>query len=103
MRVKKFFSPNITGVGRLIRFLIGCAFVFAGWLLGYYGFQANVAQSGNTQTGIRMMVSIYPAIGALVSAAFMLAYPLKESFLQNIEAELAARRAASGKPDQTTV
>jgi hypothetical protein len=30
MRVKKFFSPNITGVGRLIRFLIGCAFVFAG-------------------------------------------------------------------------
>jgi hypothetical protein len=34
MRVKKFFSPNITGVGRLIRFLIGCAFVFAGWLLG---------------------------------------------------------------------
>jgi GPH family glycoside/pentoside/hexuronide:cation symporter len=72
---------------------------FAGWLLGYYGFQANVVQNGNTQAGIRMMVSIYPAIGALVSAAFMLVYPLRESFLQTIEAELATRRAAGGKPD----
>jgi GPH family glycoside/pentoside/hexuronide:cation symporter len=72
---------------------------FAGWLLGYYGFQANVAQNEGTRTGIRMMVSIYPAIGALVSAAFMLVYPLKESFLSSIEAELAARRAASGKQE----
>ena len=70
---------------------------FAGWLLGYYGFQANVAQNEDTRTGIRMMVSIYPAIGALVSAAFMLVYPLKENFLLSIEAELATRRAASGK------
>ncbi|MEJ0090878.1 MAG: MFS transporter [Limisphaerales bacterium] len=67
---------------------------FAGWLLGYYGFQANVVQNGDTQTGIRMMVSIYPAIGALVSGLFMLVYPLKVSFLNNIETELAARRTA---------
>ena len=70
---------------------------FAGWLLGYYGFQANVAQSGITQTGIRMMVSIYPAIGALVSAAFIIAYPLKEKTLASIEGELATRRAMSEK------
>jgi GPH family glycoside/pentoside/hexuronide:cation symporter len=70
---------------------------FAGWLLGYYGFQANVPQNEDTRTGIRMMVSIYPAIGALVSAAFMLVYPLKENLLSSIEAELATRRAASGK------
>jgi GPH family glycoside/pentoside/hexuronide:cation symporter len=66
---------------------------FAGWLLGYYGFQANVTQNGNTQTGIRMMVSIYPAVGALASGLFMLIYPLKENFLNTIESELAARRA----------
>jgi len=65
---------------------------FAGWLLAYYGFQANVVQNGDTQNGIRMMVSIYPAIGALVSGLFMLAYPLKEGFLNKIETELAARR-----------
>jgi hypothetical protein len=38
-------------------------------------------------------VSVYPALGALVSAAFMLIYPLKEPFLKNIEADLAAHRA----------
>ena len=69
---------------------------FAGWLLGFYGFQANVVQNGDTQTGIRMMVSIFPAIGALLSGLFMLVYPLKESLLKNIEAELASRRAMPG-------
>jgi GPH family glycoside/pentoside/hexuronide:cation symporter len=69
---------------------------FAGWLLAWYGFQANLEQSGTTLGGIRMMVSVYPAIGALVSGAFMLIYPLKENFVQSIEADLAARRAAKG-------
>jgi GPH family glycoside/pentoside/hexuronide:cation symporter len=67
---------------------------FAGWLLGYYGFHANVAQNAGTETGIRMMVSVYPAIGALVSAACMLIYPLQEKFLAAIETDLAARREA---------
>jgi len=60
--------------------------------------QANVVQNANTQTGIRMMMSIYPAIGALVSGLFMLIYPLKEKFLNNIEAELAARRVVKENP-----
>ena len=72
---------------------------FAGWLLGYYGFQANVVQNAGTQNGIRMMVSVYPAIGALVSGLFMLIYPLKEKFLNNIEAELAARRVVKETPE----
>ena len=72
---------------------------FAGWLLGFYGFQANVVQNAGTQNGIRMMVSIYPAIGALVSGLFMLIYPLKEKFLNNIEAELAARRVVKENPE----
>lgn len=41
-----------------------------------------------------MMLSIYPALGALASAAFMLAYPLKESLMVKIEGELAARRVS---------
>ncbi len=40
----------------------------AGWLLGFYGFQANVAQNQGTLTGIRLMVSIYPAVEALISS-----------------------------------
>jgi GPH family glycoside/pentoside/hexuronide:cation symporter len=71
----------------------------AGWLLGYYGFQANAVQSGTTQTGIRMMVSIFPAVGALVSALFMLIYPLKENLLNTIENELAQRRLQKPNPE----
>ncbi len=75
---------------------------FAGWLLAYYGFQANVVQNAGTQTGIRLMVSVYPAIGALVSGLFMLVYPLKETFLNNIETDLAARRAAKANRPPTS-
>jgi GPH family glycoside/pentoside/hexuronide:cation symporter len=69
----------------------------AGWLLGYYGFKANVVQASDTQTGIRMMLSFYPALGTLVGAGFMFVYPLKESFMEKIEEELAARRASKEK------
>lgn len=75
----------------------------AGWLLGFYGFQANAAQSDNTLFGIRMMVSVFPAIGALVSAAFMLIYPLKENFLSSIEKDLAARRDVNEKNELPAV
>jgi Na+/melibiose symporter-like transporter len=44
------------------------------------------------------MVSIYPAVGALISAAFMLIYPLKEDFVRSIETDLAKRREAAGAP-----
>lgn len=67
---------------------------FAGWLLAWYGFRANLEQTGTTLSGIRMMVSVYPALGALVSGLLMIVYPLKETFLQSIEAELETRRAA---------
>ncbi len=64
----------------------------AGWLLAFYGYHANVAQTIETQNGIRMMLSIYPAIGALLAAGFMFIYPLKESLMDKIEADLADRR-----------
>jgi len=67
----------------------------AGWLLSWYGYQPNVEQTQTTLTGIRMMLSIYPAIGALLAAAFMFIYPLKESLLEKIEDELAQRRSST--------
>jgi GPH family glycoside/pentoside/hexuronide:cation symporter len=74
---------------------------FAGWLLAWYGFHANIEQSGTTLGGIRMMVSVYPAIGALLSGVLMLVYPLKESRIQTLETELAARRLAKGITAET--
>ncbi len=75
---------------------------FAGWLLGFYGFQANVVQNSDTQQGIRMMVSVYPAIGALISGLFMLVYPLKQPLLDQIETELGSRRASQVTSSKAT-
>lgn len=64
----------------------------AGWLLGYYGFQANVVQTETAQTGIRLMLSFFPAIGTLIGAGFMFIYPLSENKMKVISAELAVTR-----------
>ena len=64
----------------------------AGWLLGYYGFKANVVQTESAQNGIRMMLSFFPAIGTLAAAGFMFIYPLNEKMMVNISAELASWR-----------
>jgi len=69
----------------------------AGWLLGYYGFKANVVQTAEAQTGIKMMLSFFPAIGTLFGAFFMFIYPLSEKKMLTISAELAVRRDASKK------
>jgi len=74
---------------------IGIAMV--GWILAFYGYQANVEQTEATQNGIRMMLSIYPALGALLAAGFIYIYPLKESVLENISHELAVFRATGKK------
>jgi len=63
-----------------------------GWLLGYFGFQANVIQTATTQTGIQLMLSILPAIAAGISVLFILFYPLSEDKLQVIEDELNNKR-----------
>lgn len=63
-----------------------------GWLLGYYGFQANAEQTEVAQSGIRMMLSVLPAIGTVLSVAFIAFYPLTEEKLQHIENELEQKR-----------
>jgi len=65
-----------------------------GWLLGFYGFHANILQSDATQTGIRWMLSLLPAIGAVLSVVFIAIYPLTEKKLKIISAELNQQRNA---------
>ncbi len=65
-----------------------------GWLLGYYGFQANVVQTEDVQTGIKLMLSIFPAIGTVLSVIFISMYPLSERRMGQISLELNEKRAA---------
>ena len=65
-----------------------------GWLLGYYGFQANVEQSEFVQTGIRMMLSYLPAVGAALSVLFISLYPIGEKQLKETASQLKQLREA---------
>ncbi len=75
-------------------------FAIGGWLamvlLSFYGYEPNVPQTDRALHGIRMMLSIYPAIGATIAAMLVWFYPLKEETLGQIETELTARRVESG-------
>lgn len=64
-----------------------------GWMLAFYGFEANMVQTEEAKTGIRMMLSFLPAIGALLSALFIWFYKLDDSFMQKINVELTDRRS----------
>lgn len=68
-----------------------------GWLLGYFGFQANQVQSAETIDGIKMFLSILPAIGTAMSVVFIYFYPLSEKKMIEITTALNARRENQGK------
>jgi GPH family glycoside/pentoside/hexuronide:cation symporter len=63
-----------------------------GWLLGYYGFQANVLQTPEATIGIKTMMSLLPAAGTILSVLFIFFYPLSENKMGEIETKLAELR-----------
>ncbi len=63
-----------------------------GWLLGYFGFQANQVQSAETINGIKMFLSFLPAVGTVLSVIFIYFYPLTEKKLEEITGELNKKR-----------
>jgi GPH family glycoside/pentoside/hexuronide:cation symporter len=64
----------------------------AGWLLAYYGYQANIAQNAGTLLGIRLMVSVLPAVGCLLTVFAAAFYNLDAKLLERIAGELKTRR-----------
>ena len=63
-----------------------------GWLLGYYGFQANAIQSEQALHGIKMFLSWLPAIGTVLSIIFISLYPLSEDKMKDIVSKLDEKR-----------
>ncbi|MDX1430098.1 MAG: MFS transporter, partial [Rhodothermales bacterium] len=64
----------------------------SGWLLAAFGFEANIAQSDSALMGIRLMISVFAAVGALASVVIIYFYPLTEEFMRKIEVELEEAR-----------
>lgn len=63
-----------------------------GWLLTYFGFQANTIQTEEAIHGIKMFLSFLPAVGTILSIVFVAFYPLGEKQMNEIATELAKKR-----------
>ena len=63
-----------------------------GWLLGFFGFQANAVQSEEAISGIKMFLSFLPAVGTILSVVFISMYPLTEKKMKDISTELECKR-----------
>jgi len=64
----------------------------AGWLLAYFGYLPNVAQSPRTIHGIVLMMSVIPAVAAIAAVAALWFYEIDEDTVKRMSADLEARR-----------
>ena len=76
-----------------MKFGTGIAGAMTGWLLNAYGYIAHAQQSEAALHGIRMLISIYPALACLIIIVVFQFYILKEPFLQKIHRELATKQS----------
>lgn len=64
----------------------------AGWLLSGYGYIPNAVQTAHALEGIRMTISVYPAIFFLVVIGCLVCYRIGKALNLQIQDELAERR-----------
>lgn len=67
-----------------------------GWVFTALGYVANAEQTTESQTGIVMMMSVFPAVFAFIAVAVMAFYKLDNAQMAQIEADLAGRKAEQG-------
>ena len=75
---------------------LGVAFggAFAGWLLAYYGYQADVEQTSTAREGILLSFTVYPALGSILVAWVMRGYVLDKEKVEQIHFELNTKPSA---------
>ncbi|HXS98498.1 MAG TPA: MFS transporter [Candidatus Limnocylindrales bacterium] len=64
----------------------------AGWLLSGFGYRPNAVQTPEALNGIRMNISIFPAILFLIVIACLIVYPIGKNLNIEIQDVLAERR-----------
>ncbi len=70
----------------------------AGVLLSAYGYRAGVAQAPQTLHGIRLIISVYPAVFFGIVLVCLLSYKITKHLNLQIQDELAARRTQYPQP-----
>jgi len=66
--------------------------VIAGFLLSTIGFKPHVEQSAEVVHGIRMLMSLIPAVAAVLSVIFIIKYNLNNKIMKVIVGELTEKR-----------
>ncbi len=69
-----------------------------GWLLGAYGYVANVTQAPRALLGIRLTASVYPAVFLAIVVASLLFYRIGKDLNLKIQDGLAERRRQYAEP-----
>lgn len=64
-----------------------------GYLLAYYGFQANAPATAETEQGVRVLFGFMPAIWSVIGAIALIFYKLDEQKVKEINDELAVMKA----------
>ena len=79
-----------SSMSQKIGWAIGTA--LTGWLLAYFGFEANQVQNDVTINGLKLFMSILPAVGSILSVFFIFFYPLTEVKMKEITHFLIKKR-----------
>ncbi|MBN1695740.1 MFS transporter [candidate division WOR-3 bacterium] len=69
-------------------------------LLAFHGYVRGVEQTVEGLLGVKLVMSLYPAIPAIIGAGVMLFYPLTNKMMVDIEEDLNKRRNKSEKQEQ---
>jgi glycoside/pentoside/hexuronide:cation symporter, GPH family len=87
-------ATAMTFAGILFALKLGLSLggAFAGKLLSFYGYVANVEQNVSTLKGIRYMMSVYPAILFFAGVAALLFYQIDRKTEREMEQALIERR-----------
>ncbi len=64
----------------------------AGWLLSGYGYRANAVQTADALRGIRLTISVFPAIFFVIVIICLICYKIGKNLNLQIQDELAERR-----------
>lgn len=59
-----------------------------GWLLASLGYVANQVQTGSSEQGIVLLLTIIPGVFAALAVPLILLYPLDDKTLQNVQKDL---------------
>ncbi len=75
-----------------LKFGLALGGFISGWLLTLFGYIAGAEQTTTTLTGIRLMVSVFPAIPFFVGVAVLFFYKINKSTELQMQEELIERR-----------